>query len=103
MRGELETQELMRYLDTEGVSCYWTEDKRWWFHATPPTIGEILDAAGLPEYFAIIDRHILVSASNFDTTDLRNLPITILQAIIAALVAADQHKPVMRDGSCHRT
>lgn len=95
-------QGLGQYLDTEGVFCYWTKDERWWFHATPPTIGEILEAEGLADYFAILDRHILVSASNFDTVSLKNMPITLVHDVVEALVAKDQHREVQRDGSCHR-
>jgi hypothetical protein len=97
----------LTYLDIEGVYCYWTAGPlglrgRWWFHATPPTIREILEAEGLQSYFDIINRHVLVSQSNFDTTDLGNMPLPMVHEVMAALVAIDQHVTVMSDGSCHR-
>ena len=72
-----------------------------WFHATRPSVSEVMAAGSDPLLILMLaDKHLLISQSSFEgVATAGDLPMDVFPAIIAELVTAGS--PVRADGSCH--
>jgi hypothetical protein len=84
-----------------GIRCHTLEESGDWYHATRPTVGEMLaTGSDTAKIVLLADKHILLSQSSFvGVAEANDIPMDVFAQVMAELLTPGV--PVKSDDSCH--